>query len=190
MATIIAGRFDQQTQIEEAIGELMRAGFSADQISSFYVNPAGQHDRYPLGGDHDKSPGAEDSETGTSSGLAAGGVVGAAIGAVTTPITGPLGAITGGFVGAHIGSLIGTLGKMKEDGGNSDENSTPVRHSGLLVAVSVPEPASESRATETLRALGAVDIERTEGTIVDGDWADFDPAAAPSFVDKPPVQRH
>lgn len=186
MATIIAGKFAQQTQIQEAIDALLRAGFSQDQISSFYVNPAGQHDYYPLGGDHDKSPGAEESETGSLSGLAAGGAVGAAIGAAA----GPLGAVTAGFVGAHIGSLIGTLGKMKEDGSEANENATPVRHSGLLVAVSVPEPDGESRATEVLRSVGAVDIESAQGTIIDGNWEDFDPVAAPSYIDTPPVQRH
>ena len=84
MATIIAGRFAQQTQIQEAIDALLRAGFSQNEISSFYVNPAGQHDYYPLGGDHDKSPGAEESETGSLSGLAAGGAVGAAFYAYNT----------------------------------------------------------------------------------------------------------
>jgi hypothetical protein len=37
----------------------------------------------------------------------------------------------------------------------------------------------------TLRAEGAVDIERAEGEWRDGDWVDFNPIAAPRLVDVP-----
>jgi len=184
MTTIIAGSFEQQTQAQEAIDRMLRAGFPADRISSFYVNPAGQHDRYPIGGDRDKSPGAEESPTGTATGMTGGGAIGAAVGAATTPLTGPLGAVTGAFVGAHLGSLVGSLGKMEEDGGDPDENEIPVRHAGMLVAVSVPEPADEDRALNALRSLNPTYIERAEGSIVDGDWQDFDPVAPPSFIER------
>jgi len=33
-----------------------------------------------------------------------------------------------------------------------------------------------------LRKLGAVQIERARGNIVDGDWADFDPSQPPDIV--------
>lgn len=189
MTTIIAGSFEQQAQAQDAIDEMLRIGFPADRISSFYVNPAGQHDRYPGGGDHNKSPGAEHSPTGTAAGMTGGGVIGAAVGAATTPLTGPLGAITGAFVGAHVGSLVGSLGKMEEDGSGADENEVPVRHAGMLVAVSVPESADEDRALEALRALKPTYIERAEGSIIDGDWQDFDPVSPPSFVEQQPSQR-
>jgi hypothetical protein len=189
MTTIIAGRFEQQTQVQKAVAALIRAGFPQERISSFYVNPPGQHDQYPLGGDHDKSPGAEDSEAGTSSGMAAGGVVGAAVGAATAPLTGPLGIVTGAFVGAHIGSLVGTLGNLKDDGGGRDENAVPVRQAGMLVAVGVPDDAGADQTIGLLRSLGATDIERASGTIVDGDWQNFDPAAPPSLIDGNPTQR-
>jgi hypothetical protein len=189
MATIIAGRFEQQDQVQATLAEMIRAGFSEDQMSSFYVNPPGQHDRYAIGGDRDKSPGAEKSAEGTSAGIAAGGAVGAAIGATTIPVTGPLGPAAGALVGAHVGQLVGALGKLEDDGGNADENDVPVRQAGLLVAVSVPEPAGESRAIDVLRSLGAADIERTEGTIVDGDWKDFDPVAPPAFVEDRQARR-
>lgn len=189
MRTIVAGRFGQQAEVQEAIAQLLGAGFSQDQISSFYVNPAGQHDRYPVGGDRDKSPGAEQSSAGTAAGAATGGSIGAAVGAATAPVTGPLGAVTGAFVGAHIGSLVGTLGMMKEDGDATDENPVPVRQAGMLVAVGVSEPPDEARAIDVLRSLGAADIERTEGTIVNGDWQDFDPVVPPSLVEMPSLQR-
>src|SRR5690606_36735755 len=57
MATIIAGRFAQQEEVQHAIAALQQAGAPAAQITSFYVNPQGQHDLYPVGGDRDESPG-------------------------------------------------------------------------------------------------------------------------------------
>ena len=64
MTVIIAGRFEQQDEVQEAISALQRAGAPPSQISSFYVNPPGQHDMFPIGGDRDESPGAEDSDKG------------------------------------------------------------------------------------------------------------------------------
>jgi hypothetical protein len=189
MTTIIAGRFEQQDQVEHAVAEMVRNGFSPEQISSFYVNPPGQHAQAAVGGDRDKSPGAKESTTGTAAGMATGGTVGAAVGAATAPVTGPLGAMTGAFVGAHIGSLVGTLNKMDDNGEKVEENEVAVRHAGMVVAVSAPDPSNEKQAIEVLRSLGAEDIERTEGTIVDGDWKDFDPVSAPALVDNHPARR-
>jgi hypothetical protein len=184
MQTIIAGRFEQQAQVQQAMSEMLRAGFSEDQISSFYVNPPGMHDRFPIGGDRDKSPGAEESEEGTSAGLAAGGAIGAAVGAATTPLTGPFGIATGALVGAHLGNLVGTLDKMADDGARNESPASPLRHAGMMIAVSVEQPDAEPLAIDVLRSLGAEDIERAEGTIVDGDWKDFDPVSPPTLVDR------
>lgn len=188
MATIIAGRFDEQTDVEAAVKALRNAGFPSDHISSFYVAPAGQHARTPIGGDRDKSPGAEDSTQGTAAGTTTGGLVGAAIGAATTPLTGPIGAITGGLVGAHVGNLVGALGKMKDD--ESPDDAPSIRHAGLLVAVSAPNAQCEERAIAVLRAHGAQQLESSAGHIVRGDWEDFDPAAPPQLIDvrQPPGQ--
>lgn len=182
MATIIAGSFDEQAAAEAAVTALRAGGFPAEQISTFYVAPAGQHARYRLGGDHDKSTGAEDSQKGTMAGSATGGVIGAAIGAISTPLTGPIGAITGGLVGAHVGNLVGALGTMKDDGDSPD--SPPVRHSGLMVAVSAPTDSCVQRALAILDAQGALALESSAGRIVKGDWQDFDPSAPPHLVDK------
>lgn len=175
MTTIIAGRLEQQAELQQAVIKLQQAGFASDQISTFYLSPAGQHDRFIIGGDRDKSPGAEDSAQGTAAGTTAGAIAGAVIGAATVPLAPPIGVITGGLVGAHIGNLIGALGKMKDDG----ENPLPVRHAGLVVAVSAPSTAIQDRAVEVLRSAGAHDIEINEGEIVQGDWQDFDPVSVP-----------
>lgn len=181
MSTIIAGRFDEQTGVEATVNALRDAGFPSDHISTFYVSPAGQHARYAIGGDHDKSTGAQESTQGTAAGTTTGGLVGAAIGAITTPLTGPIGAITGGLVGAHVGNLVGALGKMKDD--ESPEDAPAIRHAGLMVAVSTPNAQCEQRAIDVLREHGAHEIESGAGHILRGDWEDFDPAAPPHLVE-------
>lgn len=189
MTPIIAGRFEQQAQVQETMADLARSGFGQDAISSFYLNPPGRHHQLPLGGDHAQSPGAEESPQGSVAGAATGGAVGAAVGAATTPVSGPLGAVTGGLVGAYVGSLAGSLGKMKKDddgvkGGYGEQHSEPViRTSGMLVAVAISTEDEADRAIEILRAHGAVDIERAQGNIVNGDWQDFDPDSIPLLVE-------
>jgi hypothetical protein len=177
MTTIIAGRLEQQSQVQEAIDALRDAGFAENQISSFYVNPAGQHDQYALGGDHDKSTGAKHSDRG----IAGGGAVGAAVGVATTPFLGPAGAAAGALVGAHIGSLVGSMSQMDEA-----EQSLAVRRSGMFIAVCVPEHEDERHAVDVLRSVGAQDLERADGNIIDGDWNDFDPTSTPAFLDPHP----
>lgn len=187
--TIIAGRFEQQAAAEDTVGEFERAGFMSGRIASFYVNPRGQHDAYPIGGDHEKSPGAKESGTGTALGAAAGGAVGVA----AAPLLGPVGVVTGGLVGAHIGGLVGSMSKMKEHGetgGNEEEaeNAAPIRRSGMMVAVAVDGHEQEEQAINLFRSLGATDIERAEGTIADGDWMDFNPVEPPALIGPPPDQ--
>ena len=177
MTTIIAGRFGQQDAVEDAIAALARAGAPNGQIASFYVNPPGQHDLYPVGGDRDESPGAEHSDAGSAAGIGVGGAIGGAVGTATAPVTGPLGAITGALVGGHIGSLVGSLSRTQE----ADE-VPPVRQSGMLVAVTAMSEEEERQAIDTLRTAGAFDLERAEGHIENGEWVDFDPLSTPEFI--------
>ena len=56
MATIIAGRFESAEQADHAVGMLTSRGIARDNVSVFYVTPAGQHDMTPIGGDEAESP--------------------------------------------------------------------------------------------------------------------------------------
>ncbi|WP_426111502.1 hypothetical protein [Massilia sp. PWRC2] len=190
MSTIIAGHFQLQEEVERARQQLLGAGFAEERISAFFVNQPGQHDRTPIGGDHQLSPGASDTPAGVAEGAAAGGVVGAAVGATSAPLTGPFGAIVGGLVGAHIGSLF-SFSKMKNKGEaeTDGDNADRVRKSGMLVAVAVAladgtaaAATDEGGAIDALRRVGAHHIERAAGTIVGGDWVDFDPLSEPQLV--------
>jgi len=183
MSTIIAGRFQLQEEVDQARDALVAAGFEADRISGFYLTQPGQHDMTPIGGDHLQSPGAKEAPEGVVKGVATGGAVGAAVGVATSPLTGPLGPVVGGLVGGHIGSLF-SFSKMKDRGEPEEggENAVAPRSAGMLVAVAFDDAGRERDAIDLLRRLGAHHIERAAGNIVDGDWADFDPASLPDVV--------
>lgn len=187
MTSIIAGRLKRQDQVEHAIIELVAAGFARDAISTFYVNPAGQHDLYPHGGDRDESPGATEADEGLLRGAAAGGAIGAAVGVTGIPVMGPVSSVLGAAVGAHIGSLVGSLSQMKEAGEDEvgTDNALPQRESGMVVAVAVTGQGTEAQVIAILEALGADQIERADGTISGGDWGDFDPRETPNLIRHP-----
>jgi hypothetical protein len=182
MTTLITGNFRQQIEAQKAVRDLAGAGFAAGLTSTFFVNPPGQHDLYPIGGDVDESPGTEDAGGGSISGAAVGGAIGVAVGLATLPVLGPGAAVAAAGVGAYGGSLYGALV-------NTDDKNTPtmqngleeyqrgdlIRKSGMLVAVAAPASAQQDTAIRILRAHGATDIEVPEGTIVAGEWTDFNP---------------
>ena len=175
MSAIIAGRVALQTQVQKTIDELRRAGFPQDRIASFYVNPPGQHDIYPFGGDYEKSPGAEKTDKGAVEGLLAGD----AAGLVTLPVVGPIGPL----VGAYIGALIGGLAETNEvEESSAPDGTPPERKSGLLVAVAAGDPEHQRIAAATLNSAGATDIEIADGTIENNDWTDFDPLVPPKLL--------
>jgi hypothetical protein len=184
MSTIIAGHFQLQDEVERARQALVDLGFNEERISGFYLNPPGQHDLTPIGGDEIISAGAKETPAGVVEGAAVGGAVGLAVGAVTSPFTGLVGPILGSLVGAHVGGTLFSFRKMKEAGEPEEGGRTPVeeRIAGMLVAVAFDDPADESRAVDLLAHLGAHQIERAKGNIVDGDWADFDPNSLPDMI--------
>jgi len=49
------GRFARYDQDETAVHAFQQAGFSADEMSLFYISPLGQHDLHSLGGGEDES---------------------------------------------------------------------------------------------------------------------------------------
>jgi len=185
MGYIVAGYLQQQDQVNEVINQLVGSGFAKEKISAFYVNPPGQHDLYPIGGDQDESPGAKESADGLATGITTGSVIGAALGSATTPLVGPLGPITGGLVGAHIGSLVGSMSSMKDKGDREEGDATntkPQRHSGMVVAIDLADSTMEGDVIRVLQTHGADQIERAQGHISNGDWVDFDPLTPPTLI--------
>ena len=106
MATIIAGGFDVVTEADAAVERLRQAGVRTEDLCTFRVNPAGEHDQLPGGGDHRASPGAKDACKNAGKGGAIGAAAGLAAGAAATPLMGPAGLAAGAAAGAYVGSLV------------------------------------------------------------------------------------
>lgn len=185
MSTIIAGRFQEQEQAAQVLNELLNSGFSNDQVTSFYVNPPGQHNLHKGGGDEDASPGAREAGKGAVKGASIGGAIGLAAGIAATPFVGPAAIVAGAGVGAYTGSL-GGAAKSTDDEVVDEGRTHPVseqpqettdRKAGVLVAVSADESERQRNAIRVLESHGATDIECTSGTISGGEWRDFDPLA-------------
>ncbi len=177
MEYIIAGRFEHQEQVTQVIDALTQAHIEADAIASFYLTPpressgqAAQH------ADH-TGPNTEKTQAGGIKGIATGAAVGAVAGAAGIPVLGPLAPALGALAGAYGGSLAGGLSEIKktpQDGDPQLDANAP-RQAGLMVAVGVHQIEQEHAVIAMLRDLGALDIERGEGRVVDGRWQDFDP---------------
>ena len=169
---------------EKAISRLQHAGVAPGDITTFAINSPGQHDRYPIGGDRDESPGARHADDGATKGAVVGGVVGAVAGAAAALAAGPVAIPVVAGVGAYTGSLVGALNATDDRPKREQEH---LRTAGTMVAVNA---SSSDVAVETiariLKESGAVEVERAEGQWANGSWADFDPLRPPQRVDVPP----
>ena len=187
MARIVAARFTTFQQAQDAARTLFSKGFVEDDVHIFYVNTAGAHATYPVGGDRKADPDSRGAHYGAVLGGAGLGLIGAVVGgligaAIHLALLGVL-ALAG--VGAYIGSLAGALwmtGRKRpgrRPAPNSPHPDNPdVRSAGVLLAVHTP-PSQEAQAVDLLRQAGGVDVERAQGRWVDGRWEDFDPLKPP-----------
>src|SRR5512134_2507185 len=116
MATIIAGGFDAYSKTQEALARLRAAGIADEFVCEFRVNPPGEHDQTPIGGDRMESPGAKHADEGAGKGAGVGAVIGAAAGVAATPFLGPAGIAAGAGVGGYTGSLIGSMNETGKEG--------------------------------------------------------------------------
>jgi hypothetical protein len=182
MSLIVAARFITFPTAEEAAQKLFRAGFVEEDVTLFFVNPRGQHARYPIGGDTDTDPGARDAPKGAGMGVTIGAVVGAVIGvAIFAGFSAPLlVSLIAAGVGAYVGSLVGAMSHTRhgEKAGHRSPFHEETRDSGVLVAVHV-SPDNQLDAARVLREAGGVAIERASGRWQQGRWADFDPLKKP-----------
>jgi len=180
MSTIVAGGFQEFAQAEEAVRLLQDAGIHLDQICTFRVNPAGEHDRLAIGGDHDSSPGAEHAQSGAVKGAAIGAAVGLAAGAAAAPFVGPAGFAAAAGVGAYTGALVGSLNEIDHEPAPDHGDVRPAEN---MVAVNAEASGvSEEVIVHTLEECGAELVERAQGTWADDAWADFDPTSRPQLI--------
>lgn len=193
MATIIAGRVQTQQRAHDLMEQLQARGIAASDMQAFYVNPPGQHDLHPIGGDMDADTGTKESGVGQAAGVAAGAAAGLAAGAVmgaAMPPLAPILAVAMAGVGAHVGGMAGALTstrtsdeeKQETETATPDHDAVDMRRGGMTLAVRV-DPAVEQTVVDVLRADGAEDLERANGEWQDGQWVDFDPLQPPRKLD-------
>jgi hypothetical protein len=188
MTTIIAGRFHTQAQADAALGALATAGFAAQDRTSFYLSAPGQHDLQPMGGDTEHhSEGTKNAGKTAVGGAAVGGVAGLAIGTAAAAALEPgftaIAAAAGAGVGAYAGALAGGVsGSRQSDPAKATPEEPVERKAGIMVAVRADDGGTQDSAIQALRAHGALEIERADGTWRDGAWADFDPLRTPRIV--------
>ncbi|PXW27594.1 hypothetical protein [Paraburkholderia caballeronis] len=183
MSLIVAGRFTTFDDAETAIGRLRSNGFVDEDISLFYVNPGGQHARFPVGGDRYADPQARTASLGAGAGVAAGALIGIVVALALSYFlfhTLLVLAIAAG-IGAYVGSLAGAMWQTRggghrptPDAAHEPDGTPRTRESGVLLAVHV-SPQTQQRAAELLRDAGGMEVERASGRWQDGRWADFDP---------------
>jgi hypothetical protein len=177
MSRIIAGRFDATVDADAAIEALRREGFNRDEIDSFYVGPAGQHDMTPVGGDVHSSAGSRFAGIGAVAGAIVGGLIGMLIGFAIDSRYGAVVVLFAAGLGAYVGSFLGTMRKVR--GGRPEEatRAHPLEpKAGRMIAVNADRPGMDARALKVLREFGARDVGRADGTWRNG-WKDFDPRA-------------
>ncbi|WP_027210816.1 membrane protein [Burkholderia sp. WSM2232] len=182
MSLIVAARFTTFPAAEEAAQKLFNAGFVEEDVTLFFVNPRGQHARFPIGGDTHTDAGAKGASRGAGFGVTIGAVVGAIVGVgIFAAFSAPLlvSAIAAG-VGAYIGSLAGAMWRTRQgaEAGQRTPFHEETRDSGVLVAVHVSTD-NQLEAARVLRDAGGVSIERATGRWQQGRWADFDPLKQP-----------
>lgn len=190
MSLIVAGRFQTLDRAEEVAHHLVDDdGFRQDDVEVFYVNPPGQHARYPVGGDEHTDAAMQPGKRSAGIGVVVGLLVGAGVGYGAMQILklNWLAPLIMMAVGAYLGSLIGAMSKATPSHEDTPipvsdhEMLQPIRESGVMLAVHVTE-ASEARVEDTLRQAGARDVEHASGEWSEGKWRNFDPLAAPLTV--------
>jgi hypothetical protein len=178
MSLIVAARFTTFPAAEEAAQRLFNSGFVEEDVTLFFVNPTGQHARYPIGGDTATDAGSAEAPKGAGKGVTIGAVLGAAVGVgIFTVFSAPLlVSVIAAGVGAYVGSLVGAMSHTRH---GTQQHET--RDSGVLLAVHV-SPDSQYDAARILRDTGGAAIERANGRWQRGRWADFDPTRPPETM--------
>ncbi|HEX5463903.1 MAG TPA: hypothetical protein VFW88_04235 [Burkholderiales bacterium] len=180
MALIVAGRFSNFERANEAASHLHTHEVAAEDVSVFYLNPPGQHDQFPIGGDEYADPGARPGSGGAWLGVLIGAIVGVIIGGILYWVAWPywLVPVLGLLVGGYAGSLAGATSKMRTRRAETQERNDP-RDAGVMIAARVDDEEGAKAVTQMLRERGAEDVEQANGIWKDGEWQDFDPRIPP-----------
>jgi hypothetical protein len=193
MAKTVVGLFDNFTEAQNVVQELVNAGFERNDVSLVANDARGEYSRAV--GDTSESSTGEGAAAGAIGGGVLGGVLGllVGVGALAIPGIGPvlaagplaaaLGAagastVVGAGIGAAAGGVIGALvgaGIPEEDASFYAEG---IRRGGTLVMVKSSDEMA-NRAYDVMQRYGAVDVDKRSGEYRSTGWNRFDDAAEP-----------
>jgi hypothetical protein len=161
--TAVFGIYSTRTAAEQAVDQIVAAGFSNEDVSVLMSDVDSSKDFA-----HEKNTKAPE---GAATGVTAGGVVGgtlgllAGIGALAIPGVGPLiaagpimGALAGLGVGGAVGGLVGALVGMGIPEYEAKRYEGRVKEGGVLLSVHCETSDEITRAEEILKSSGAHDI--------------------------------
>ena len=185
MAKTIVGLFDDASDAQAVVRELVDLGIDRDQISLMANRSAEALTR-------DTAPEVtttgEDAMAGAGIGAVAGGIGGLIVGLVALPIpglgpviaAGPIAAaLTGAGIGAVTGGVIGALTHVGVPEEHAQHYAEAVRRGGTLVTVSSPDVLAQ-RVTDVMNRYHAVNVNDRAAKWREGGWRGFD-ASAPAL---------
>jgi uncharacterized protein (TIGR02271 family) len=191
----VIGLFDNASQANNVVQDLINAGFSRDEIGIVGNNTTGEYNSY-LGDGTGTTGHSGAAESGAGAGATAGTVIGgglgllAGIGALAIPGFGPIVAagwlvstITGAGIGAALGGLVGALtglGVPREDAEYYNEG---VRRGGTLVTVRTSDDRAE-QAASILSGHGAANIDERANDYRSTGYTGYNPDAQPYTADQ------
>jgi hypothetical protein len=159
----VIGLVSTQSQAEQIVSELTRAGIPSSDVSVLFPDKQGTRDFA-----HEKNTKApEGAVTGASAGGALGGTLGllAGIGALAIPGLGPfiaagpiMAALSGAAAGAAVGGVAGALIGMGIPEIEAKQYETKLKDGNILVSVHVENSDQRGRAKKVLEQGGARDI--------------------------------
>jgi uncharacterized membrane protein len=175
MAKTVVGLFDDFSEAQSVVQELVNNGYAREDISLAANDATGEYAKYKDSG------GMSGTAIGAGTGAVVGGIGGllVGLGALTIPGIGPIVAagpliatLTGAGVGAVAGGLIGALtdiGVPEEEAGYYAEG---VRRGGTLVAVRAEDHLAD-RAAEIMESHHAVDIDQRAAYWRESGWSGY-----------------
>jgi uncharacterized protein (TIGR02271 family) len=186
MAKTLVGLFDDFTEAQSVVQELVNNGFAREDISLAANDATGAYAKSTDAG------GMSGTAIGAGTGAVVGGLGGllVGLGALAIPGIGPIvaagpliAALTGAGVGAVAGGLIGALtdiGVPEEEAGYYAEG---VRRGGTLVTVRAEEHLAD-RAVEIMERHHAVDVEQRAASWRESGWSGYNPQATPHAAEE------
>jgi len=184
MTTTVIGLYDRLEDAQNAVSELVSAGFPREDISIVAADTEGKFKTY-VG--ESSAEGGEGMVTGAGVGAVVGGLGGLllGIGALAIPGIGPViaagpiaTALAGAGIGAATGGLIGALVDMGVPEEQANLYAEGVRRGGTLVKVRAPEDRVDE-ANRILDRFNPIDIDQRATTWRSEKWSRFDPNAKP-----------